>query len=585
MSTDRHQSSSAASRKLGWMSKSKYTTSKDKDSHWMLPSPPEGREATGYTLGLSIGGGLPFARSSSSSALSGSHPSAYSADRPSFPSRRSSTSSVMTKQQLDEEASKIILSALDRTSSTSTQDAPGRLSSTFSRNTDDKERGRSRMQEADRPRSASVITRNSADEAEPGVISRARSTSPFLRKRARGRDPSPSVEALKLSQSDVESDIEGPPSRASIRPRNAFTQSSTTSDDDSADEADDDGASEESWSDNDMFDSITEQNTEQNSLITTETLEHDTLDAPDPLGEGVNIVVPPEPYFPSTLNARERRNNPRRKKSTRHVSLPLTTSRTVFMRDRCTITLTQGDPTHALELNARRSRRYVVASDLSEESRYAVEWGIGTVLKDGDEMILVSVNENEAKVDPPNPNPSDRVSKLRNQQERQGLAYILVRQVIGLLQRTKLHVTVACQAWHAKNSRHMLLDIVDHIEPTMLIVGSRGLGQLKGILLGSTSHYLVQKCSVPVMVARRRLKRPARRSAHLSPHRARVSLAEAAGVERTTPKVDRDVEDMRNELERDDERRENQGTEDFEDDVDTEHEGDALQIGQKVAGY
>ena len=52
------------------------------------------------------------------------------------------------------------------------------------------------------------------------------------------------------------------------------------------------------------------------------------------------------------------------------------------------------------------------------------------------------------------------------------------------------------------------------------------------------------------MVARRRLKRPPKRSAHLSPHRARVSLAEAAGVERVTAKVDADVEQMRVEMKR-----------------------------------
>jgi hypothetical protein len=58
------------------------------------------------------------------------------------------------------------------------------------------------------------------------------------------------------------------------------------------------------------------------------------------------------------------------------------------------------------------------------------------------------------------------------------------------------------------------------------------------------------------MVARRRLKRPPKRSAHLAPHRARVSLAEAAGVERVTPKVDKDVEQMRVEMKREDDRRE-----------------------------
>ena len=41
--------------------------------------------------------------------------------------------------------------------------------------------------------------------------------------------------------------------------------------------------------------------------------------------------------------------------------------------------------------------------------------------------------------------------------QRQGLAYILARQVTGLLQRTRLNVKILCQAWHAKNSRHMLL--------------------------------------------------------------------------------------------------------------------------------
>jgi hypothetical protein len=52
--------------------------------------------------------------------------------------------------------------------------------------------------------------------------------------------------------------------------------------------------------------------------------------------------------------------------------------------------------------------------------------------------------------------------------EHQGLAYyILVRQAISLLQRTRLNVTVSCQA-------------SGYNEPTMLIMGSRVLGQIKG---------------------------------------------------------------------------------------------------------
>jgi len=174
-----------------------------------------------------------------------------------------------------------------------------------------------------------------------------------------------------------------------------------------------------------------------------------------------------------------------------------------------------------------------------------VEWGIGTVLRDGDEMILVNVLENEAKVDGDG---SDRVAKLRHQQERSTMAYLLARQATSLLQRTKLHVTVSCQAWHARNARHMLLDLIDFYEPTMVIVGSRGLGQLKGILLGSTSHYLIQKSSVPVMVARRRLKRPAKRTAHLT-QRARMPLSQATIDKEGPGKLSSDVEKMREEVE------------------------------------
>lgn len=54
----------------------------------------------------------------------------------------------------------------------------------------------------------------------------------------------------------------------------------------------------------------------------------------------------------------------------------------------------------------------------------------------------------------------------------------------------------------------MFIDMIDFFEPTMCVVGSRGLGSLKGVLLGSFSHYCVQKSPVPVMVARKRLKLP-----------------------------------------------------------------------------
>ncbi|TFL02393.1 hypothetical protein BDV98DRAFT_565745 [Pterulicium gracile] len=417
----------------------------------------------------------------------------------------------------------------------------------------EKERGRSVFPKSSSGRSASAVA---AESETSRSRSRARSTSPFTFRRKR-RESSPEPQPLPLPNSA--SDVELSETAAAVRPRStAFADDPDSDYENDGDYTEDEDDTDEE----DVFDPVTERNTEQNALIAPAPLiaEPEAEAEPDPLGEGVNVVVPPEPYFPTTLNSvggstsgKSGKRNPRRKKTLRHEPLPLQTSRPIFKRDRCTINMTQGDP--AEKLGDRRPKRYVIASDLSEESRYAVEWGIGTVLRDGDELLIVNVVENESRVDPPIPNAADRAAKLRSQQERQGLAYILVRQATVLLQRTRLHVTVSSQAWHAKNARHMLLDIVDHNDPVMLIVGSRGLGQLKGILLGSTSHYLIQKCSVPVMVARRRLKRPPRRSAHLSTHRTRVSLAEA-GIDRMADRVDQDMKVMRDEIERDDHRRE-----------------------------
>lgn len=492
-------------------------------------------------------------------------------------------------QQYDQNNGSTSLSSATSPPLAATKSSESRTSGTFGRsfnsmmgglsaltltrtNTEDKDKdkeSRGRSEKKRKHRSSSFVlppyTRERERDKDTASVAskesiRARSSSPFTLRRFRPRSREVSPAPLPLEESDSESiSARRTPS---VRPRNAFTDDPDSGSEYAGEETEDE---EDEWSDDTagMFDFVTERNTEQNAIIAAHEMTIGDMDPddagmdPDPLGEGVNVVVPPEPYFPSTLNRSsftsmkgKRSGGAKRKKSRHHETLPLQTSRPSFQRDRCTITVTQGDP----NASERRRRMYIVASDLSEESRYAVEWGIGTVIRDGDHLLIVTVVENEAKVDPPIPNPTDRTTRLRSQQERQGLAYILVRQATSLLQRTRLNVTVACQAWHSKNSRHMLLDIVDYNEPTMLIVGSRGLGKIKGILLGSTSHYLIQRCSVPVMVARRRLKRPPKRSAHLAKNRMHVSLAEA-GIDRVAPKVDQDVAVMRDEMQRDDDRR------------------------------
>ncbi|KAI1100923.1 hypothetical protein F4804DRAFT_344350 [Jackrogersella minutella] len=220
------------------------------------------------------------------------------------------------------------------------------------------------------------------------------------------------------------------------------------------------------------------------------------------------------------------------------------------------------------EEDHRRLRKYLVATDLSDESTHALEWAIGTVLRDGDTLIAMYCMDEEASgpVDAanmvpdepkamkeqavaisaiskgistrpqirtaspgpfkmqgssmsphiraidgsnsnnPSPAPSSR-GKSRLQEERDRAVQDITERVSKLLRKTQLQVRVIVEVIHCKNPKHLITEVIDILSPTLVILGSRGRSALKGTLLGSFSNYLVTKSSVPVMVARKRLRK------------------------------------------------------------------------------
>ena len=175
-------------------------------------------------------------------------------------------------------------------------------------------------------------------------------------------------------------------------------------------------------------------------------------------------------------------------------------------RNRCTVIMTYGDyETHAKQ--SRRKKRYIVASDSSEGSQYAINWAMGTVLRDGDEILIVAVIDADAKAEIYMDKYERYAGMTPSDRALQEMTIFLCHQAFVLLQRTRLNVKIGCQSVHSINARHMLLDIIDFYSPTMVIVGSRGVDGIRG-MLGSMSHYLVQKSSKPVMVCHNKLQLP-----------------------------------------------------------------------------
>ncbi|KAF2737075.1 hypothetical protein EJ04DRAFT_135705 [Polyplosphaeria fusca] len=204
----------------------------------------------------------------------------------------------------------------------------------------------------------------------------------------------------------------------------------------------------------------------------------------------------------------------------------------------------------------RRQRVYLVATDISEEAAYALEWTIGTVLRDGDTLLAVYAVDEETGLGGTD-GPADAgagagagtgatsqqesAALMRTLSNHQGIAdrnlapsplhnhvsaaegdvnamgkeekarYQAAVEVsdrcVKLLRKTRLQVRVVVEVFHCKSPKHMLTEVIDFLEPTLVILGSRGRSALKGVLLGSFSNYLVTKSSVPVMVARKRLRK------------------------------------------------------------------------------
>ncbi|CAO3574750.1 unnamed protein product [Mortierella alpina] len=149
--------------------------------------------------------------------------------------------------------------------------------------------------------------------------------------------------------------------------------------------------------------------------------------------------------------------------------------------------------------STRGRKNYMVATDLSGESWHATEWAITTILRNGDELNVVTIVE-EDKSD-------NKAIKKGVQTEMREDAEKLTKNIHEQLEHTYLkditvviHIIAATKSIGAKD---LLIEMIDDLEDlSTVIVGSRGRGAIKGLLLGSISNYLVHNSSVPVMVVR-----------------------------------------------------------------------------------
>ena len=178
---------------------------------------------------------------------------------------------------------------------------------------------------------------------------------------------------------------------------------------------------------------------------------------------------------------------------------------------RCVRTIIRGEfgeMQREAEEGLRRQRTYLVATDLSEQAAHALEWTIGTVLRDGDTVMAIFAIDEEAglgessgvsqgveigggaqafkdhtqvigqltkksisglnarNVSSPlaggisaTPSPDGR-NRSKAESERFHAVEEISQRIVRLLRKTKLQVRVVVEVLHCKSPRHLLCEVV-----------------------------------------------------------------------------------------------------------------------------
>ncbi|CCJ28642.1 unnamed protein product, partial [Pneumocystis jirovecii] len=143
----------------------------------------------------------------------------------------------------------------------------------------------------------------------------------------------------------------------------------------------------------------------------------------------------------------------------------------IFTEDRTIRTIKRGEYSSPLG-ESRKIRSYLVPIDLSSESLYALEWAIGTVVRDYDTMMIVEAIDKDDKDD-------KGIVELEKERLAAMEEICLITQ--KLLKKTRLILQIEIEIIHHKAPKHLLTEMVliDYLEPTLVILGSRGRSSLK----------------------------------------------------------------------------------------------------------
>lgn len=154
------------------------------------------------------------------------------------------------------------------------------------------------------------------------------------------------------------------------------------------------------------------------------------------------------------------------------------------------------------------ARRVGIALDFSANSKYALQWALNNIVKEGDHLMLVVVNKKGKKnggmhLWEDSGSPLIPLSEFESPEVASKYGVAHDADTISLLQHMsrQLKLVVVFKIYWG-DAREKICDAVVDLPLDCIVMGNRGFGTLKRALLGSVSNYVVNNAVCPVTVVK-----------------------------------------------------------------------------------